>query len=232
MVGKRPPSLSDSNIYMGDYKFMDVDEFNLQISCASKIVEPDKITIVQGNKTLEILIDYAMRFNFHIFLISIFEIIFYFTFVSKDEDAGILQTTNYYTNSIINSCTNLSDVEIIYINTILDKIVNASQIITTGAIYAKERLNQNNTIYTLSLTYVGIIAVVQLGLLIINYLLKFKIQWKHIILENIALVGFLGLYEFMFFETVIKKYNAESPQEISALFVRGLQNQCKLLTDN
>ena len=121
MVGKRPPSLSDSNIYMGDYKFMNADEFNLQISCASKIVEPDKIISVQENRALEIFIDYAMRFNFHIFLISIFEIIFYFTFVSKDEDAGILHTTNYYTNSIINSCTNLSDAEIIYINTICTK---------------------------------------------------------------------------------------------------------------
>ena len=225
MVGKRPPSLSDSNIYIGDYKFMNVDEFNLQIN-SPKLTEPvDKRWL----NRLETFIDYAMRFNFHIFLISIFEIIFYFTFVSKDEDVGILQTTNYYTNSIINSCSNLSDSEIIFLNTLLNKFVNSSQIISTGAVYAQRRLTQNNTIYVLSLTYMGVIALIQLCLLVVNYTLKFKIQWKHIILENIALVLFLGLYEYMFFETIIKKYSAESPQEISALFVEGLQAQCRLL---
>jgi len=39
----------------------------------------------------------------------------------------------------------------------------------------------------------------------------------------------LGVYEFMFFETIIKKYMAESPDEISANFVKGLQSQCGLL---
>jgi len=233
MSGKRPPSLSDSNIYLGDYKFESVEEFNLQIHSYDKnlgFITDSQIVEKPVVSLLAIIFDYAMRFNFHILLISIFEILFYFHFVSKDEDAGILDTTAYYTESIINSCTNLTGIEIIYLNSILNKIVNSSQILTSGDEYAKLRLIQNTNIYNLSLTYVGIIGFVQLGLLTINYLCKFQIHWKHIILENFALVGFLGLYELMFFETIIKKYNAETPQEISALFVSGLQGQCKLLS--
>ena len=75
----------------------------------------------------------------------------------------------------------------------------------------------------------GIIGFLQIILFLINYMLKFKIKWKHIILENFVLVMFLGLYEFMFFETIIKNYVVESPQEISALFIKSLQQQCNLL---
>jgi hypothetical protein len=233
MGGKRPPSLSDSNIYVGDYKFESIEEFHLQIHNYDKtagFMIDDTVINTPKYLALEIIIDYAMRFNFHILLISIFEILFYFTFVSKDEDAGILHTTAYYTQSIINSCTNLTGVEIIYLNSLLNKIINSSQILETGVEQAKLRVRQNTDLYNLSLYYVGIIGFVQLGLLTINYLCKFQIHWKHIILENFALVSFLGLYELMFFETIIKKYNAETPEEISALFISGLQGQCKLLT--
>ena len=81
----------------------------------------------------------------------------------------------------------------------------------------------------LSLIYIGILGAVQVGLLGISVVNKFKIKWRHIILENLALVVFLGLYEFMFFETIITQYAAISPDEISAQFVRGLQQRCSLL---
>lgn len=242
MNGRRPPSLSDSNIYLGNYQFESVDEFHAKINNSDKIlpliedIHNEEIINVEyinneptHYKHLEILIDYGMRFNFHIFLISIFEIIFYFRFVSKDEDTGIIATTNYYTQSIVNSCINLSINEINFLNSILNNIVNSSQIIDSGATYAYLRTTQNQNLYNLSWSYVGIIGFVQIILLLINYILKFQIRWKHIIFENFALVIFLGLYEFMFFETIIKNYVVESPQEISALFIKSLQNQCHLL---
>lgn len=238
MHGRRPPSLSESNIYFGNYQFQSVDEFHAKINNSDKILPliediPSEAIQVKEvpiySRHLEIFIDYGLRFNFHIFLISIFEIIFYFRFVSKDEDNGIVQTTNYYTQSIVNSCINLSINETNLLNSILNNLVNSSEIISSGNQYANLRNAQNSSLYNLSWSYVGIIGFLQIILFLINYMLKFKIKWKHIILENIVLVMFLGLYEFMFFETIIKNYVVESPQEISALFIKSLQQQCNLL---
>lgn len=238
MHGRRPPSLSESNIYFGNYQFQSVDEFHAKINNSDKILPliediPSEALQVKEvpiySRHLEIFIDYGLRFNFHIFLISIFEIIFYFRFVSKDEDNGIVQTTNYYTQSIVNSCINLSINETNLLNSILNNLVNSSEIISSGKQYANLRNAQNSSLYNLSWSYVGIIGFLQIILFLINYMLKFKIKWKHIILENIVLVMFLGLYEFMFFETIIKNYVVESPQEISALFIKSLQQQCNLL---
>jgi hypothetical protein len=171
-----------------------------------------------------------MRFIFHIFLISVFEVVFFFAFVSKDEDQGILMTTNYYSNSIINSCSKFNTTEREILNFIFSKFVNSTQIISVGNNAAKFRSDFNTQLFHLGWKYVGILAFIQTCLALFSYKMKFEIQWSNIILENFALVTFLGIYEFMFFETIIKKYTSETPQEISALFIIGLQQQCGIFT--
>jgi hypothetical protein len=111
----------------------------------------------------------------------------------------------------------------------LEKFINSSQILVAGSNAASDRQAKNASIYRVSLTYIGILGGVQLLLALISVVNKFKIKWGHIILENLALVIFLGLYEFMFFETIIKQYQALTPGEISAQFVTGLQQRCGLL---
>lgn len=257
MITRRPVSLSDSNIYIGNYT--SINDFHVRLVPATASAEAEaeaaaaaeassehKITEESGSSSsssssqkiltdnvawayVEFIVDYSMRFTFHLFLISIFEVLFYFQFVSKDEDAGILTTTNYYTSSIINSCTGLNSSESSLLNLILGKIVNSSQILALGEVSASDRQLKNDAIYKLSLTYIGILGGLQVLLGIISVVNKFKIKWGHIILENLALVVFLGLYELMFFETIIKKYQALTPGEISAQFVIGLQQRCGLL---
>ena len=261
MITRRPVSLSDSNIYTGNYT--SINDFHVRqvtVSTASTVAtasvatasaataftaasasasDPDVIiedknydVIATTNVVwsyVEFIVDYSMRFTFHLLLISIFEVLFYFQFVSKDEDAGILTTTNYYTDSIINSCAGLNSTEATVLNFILGKFINSSQVIAAGASASSDRQLKNAAIYRLSLTYIGILAGLQGGLVLISVVNKFKIKWGHIILENLALVVFLGLYELMFFETIIKKYAALSPGEISAQFVMGLQDRCALL---
>lgn len=261
MLNKRPTAFSDSHIYIGNYNFDTVQEFNNKIqplitsqdSLDDKntlelvLREPDNILSLNSTNNiqtpvhvstyihnaphtyLKFTIDYLMRFIFHIFLISIFEVVFFFAFVSKDEDQGILLTTNYYSNSIINSCSKFNITEREILNFILSKFVNSTQIITVGKNAAKIRSDFNSQLFILAWEYVGILAFIQTCLVFISYHMKFKIKWSNIILENLALVVFLGIYEFMFFETIIKKYTSETPQEISALFINGLQQQCGIL---
>lgn len=241
---KRPPSLSDSNIYIGDYKFESVNTFHSRKvplisgedieSVKSELVlsEPldttEKIIVVVS--WFEFCIDYSLRFVGHVFLISIFEALFFFAFVSKDEDRGILATTNYYTNSIINSCSWLSANESNFLNLILERFVNSTQVLADGLNFANARQATNFRLYNLAWSYVGILGGIEILLVVISYSNKFKVKWGHIIFENLALVIFLGIYEFMFFETIIKKYSTETPQEISADFVKGLQRRCGLLS--
>jgi hypothetical protein len=235
MAAKRPVSLSDSNIYIGNYSIESINDFHVRskplIEAPAPAPAPDpKEELVNFDKYLEISVDYTLRFAFHIFLISIFEVIFYFKFVSKDEDNGILGATNYYTSSIIKSCRGLNKNETALINSVLEKFINSSQVLATGYAASVQRSSINDSIYQLSLSYIWILASIQVLLFLVCYFKKFKLAWSSIIGENLALVIFLGLYELMFFETIIKKYQAETPQEISALFVRSLQQTCGLLT--
>jgi hypothetical protein len=253
MITRRPVSLSDSNIYTGNYT--SINDFHVRltdgapaaavaataeatdstlslnsVASAEVATKPDStVTTNLAWSYVEFIVDYSMRFTFHLLLISIFEVLFYFQFVSKDEDAGILITTNYYTDSIINSCTSLNSTEAAILNFILGKFINSSQVNLAGATASSGRQLKNAYIYRLSLIYIGILAGLQGGLVLISVINKFKIKWGHIILENLALVVFLGLYELMFFETIIKQYDAITPGEISAQFVTGLQQRCGLL---
>ena len=249
MSVKRGISYSESHIQLGDYKFDDKiipfiqnerkilaapdTPIILNEATQSKLLSAPEypvILIETHSNHFRIFIDYSTRFVFHLFLISIFEVAFYFAFVAKDEDAGILNTTNYYTNSIINSCTNLTTAEIVYVDSFLYKIINVTQVINDGYQAKNQRNSVNGRIYNLACGYIGILGGVLIFLLWVSYYNKFKIKWTAVLLENFALVGFLGIYEYMFFMTIIKNYSAESPEEISALFVSELQNECKLLT--
>jgi len=235
MITKRPVSLSDSHIYIGNYINESVNDFHVR---SKPLIENDAIDLVPSktetvitnfDRYLEVGVDYSLRFVFHIFLISIFEVLFYFKFVSKDEDRGILGATNYYTSSIINSCRGLNKNETALFNTVLEKFINASQVLAAGSVAAANRSVINDAIFRLSLSYIWILGSIQALLFLVCYFKKFKIAWSSVIGENVALVTFLGLYELMFFETIIKTYQAETPDEISALFVLGLQNTCGLL---
>ena len=230
MTEKRPISYSESHIYFNSK--------NLPLISASDLIinleEPIKQEAAKQEPVLvvswfEICTDYGLRFVGHVFLISIFESLFFFYFVSKDEDSGILATTDFYTNTLINSCSNLTEPEITIANYVLTKFVNSSTILAQGLNSALIRERLNFAGFVLSWKYTGVLGGLQALLLFVSYYNKFKIRWSHIIWENLALVTFLGIYEYLFFSTVIKTYQTESPQEISARFVRGLQQQCHLL---
>ena len=226
-VLKRPPSLSDSLIYMGNLQQWDpLDRLSNDYLLETQL--EDKET-KQSLKIRDKICEYALLFFIHITLISIFETLFFFAFVSKDEDIGILAATNYYTNSIIKGCTNLTLLEQEFLSQILEKFINSSIIIEEGLIAATERRDYNT--YLLNLSY-GYIAMLFSCIIFIGGYANYsgiKIRWRYIISENLVLVSLLGLYEFMYFMTIIKHYTTESSAEISTLFVEQLHDQCNIL---
>lgn len=245
---RRPPSFSESYIYFNNKK-LEADYNSNKVPFIKPVIEeqerykeeeiPVKLSLnadIPDDKkivsmcNLEFYIDYSMRFVGHVFLISIFESIFFFMFVSKDEDTGILITTNYYTNSIIGACKGgLPSNVTVLVDYVLKQFINSSEVLSLGEKTGLMRRELNLSLFNLSWKYVGGLGGLLVGLILFSICNKYRIKWEHILLENLALVSFLGLYELMFFETIIKKYSTETPQEISALFVTGLQQQCGLL---
>ena len=227
---RRPPSLSESYIYTAEYNFINEP---LQLPSINTLVvrEVDN-NLVNKKKDdrCEIITEYLLRFLMHLSLISFFETVFFFHFVSIDEDKGIISTAAFYTNKLIDSCENLSSSEITIVDFILERFINASAIVKKGHYVETERMGFNYKLNILSWAYFAVLTAFLVGVGVFSYFKKYKIKWLYIIGENLVFVSMLGVYEFMFFETIVKKYSTLSPEEISGGLVLSLQQSCNLLT--
>ena len=89
-----------------------------------------------------------------------------------------------------------------------------------------QRNTYNQGLILNSWLYTAGIAVVFTGLSVSNHLCKNEVNWRNLILENLTLVALLGLYELMFFSTVILKYQSISIQELYGLVINELLAAC------
>lgn len=223
---RRPPSLSDSFIYGGA-----VDKL-VPLAINSPINEPLVEPIVQEETAPprgQRIAEYSLRFLIHITLISVFETLFFFMFVSKDEDSGIMGTIDHYTNIVLDRCSGLAANETVWIDPVLERFINVSSDLEAASNAAASRASFNNGLLLLSCYYIiGLFLLMSFVAGVSRYK-NYKIRWCYIITENLVLVSMLGMYEFMFFETVITQYTTATPTEITGMFIRGLQQRCGLL---
>jgi hypothetical protein len=169
-------------------------------------------------------------FLFHIWLISIFETVFFFGFISKSEDQGILKTVDNYIFAATTACSNISSNATAFLNDVLPLFVNSSNIATDATNALQQRNATNEKLLIQAWMYVGSLFILLVGagavakwkrLLTRRSLLK-------ILLENFGLVALLGIYEFIFFRTIIYNYDALSAAEISEDAVQTLRAGCGL----
>jgi hypothetical protein len=235
-MAKRPPSLSDSFLYLAERGTLEPLHVPLRDSVEVAIINAVDSAVDEEPKTdgvnrCEQGVEYVLRFLFHLTLISVFETVFFFLYVSRDEDGGILQATNYYTNAIINSCSGMPASESTAINNLLEPYINGSSLIDAGAAAATQRSSINYALMRQSYVYIGGLGAAMAVVVAFGLYKRYRISWLYIIGENLVFVTLLGLYEYMFFQTIIKRYSPESPAEISAGLVKGMQQQCGLLTN-
>jgi hypothetical protein len=226
---RRPPSLSES--YLSDYKFIPDHQFFNEVLLREPVVNNAQGPAIEipVYDYCEHFTEYLLRFLFHISMISFFETLFFFQFVSKDEDAGISSISRFYTGRVTSSCKSLNSTDAYYLNTILDKFVNSSQIINQGVRAGLDRDYQNSQLNRVSWIYFAGLNGLLFLLIGFSFYKRYKIRWSYLFFENLMFVTMLGIYEFMFFETIIKKYVTLTPAEISSQFVKGLQSECGLL---
>jgi hypothetical protein len=232
---KRPPSLSESFAWTPE----NIERANriplissserlniLQEEGPDELVAIPNITYFKYEKPV---VEVIIKLLFHITLISIFETLFYFLYVSSLENDGIEKTVNTFINGAANGCKNISPIQIEIIDDLLEPYINASQVIQDGNNAEIVRNIYNKGISNIAWGYVG--GVMGLFVLMVIYarLRKICIKWKVVILENLAMVLMLALYELMFFNTIIYPYHPISTDEIGRNAVETLQDSCGIL---
>lgn len=159
-------------------------------------------------------------FMFHLSLISIFEIIFFFTIVSVYENEAIVSIIINFFSGVPNMCNNMSLSQKEYFTNVFDSIINVTQITDDANISYINRKNFNNKLFVNAWMYFLVIISIDIFLILIKIYYKIKINFKKIILENIVMILILAIYEYMFFKSIIFLYQNISQNELLNLIVK------------
>ena len=170
-------------------------------------------------------IDFVLRLLFHVSLISIFETVFFFVYVSALEDNGILSIVNGYIDDLTDSCIDLTSQQKIFIQEILVR-VNATNIIDYGNASQQVRLAYNKTLYNQAWYYMIWFVSLFLTMSSILYCKGYRVNYKIVVLENIAMIILLAVYELMFFQTIIFQYQSIGVPEIDKNFIQQIEWKC------
>jgi hypothetical protein len=168
----------------------------------------------------------AISFLFHILLISIFETLFFFLFISKSEDTGIQNTINGYVQGVVSQCSRWNASESTVVSEFLALFLNASDILGTASSASEKRRYYNFMLQVQAWVYVLILLLVFTIAALAYLIRKVPIKWKNVVVDNVCMILLLGLYEYFFFRTIIYKYQSLSDSELDGNIVTQLQTQC------
>jgi len=204
---------------------MDLEEIFQFVEWTPNNIRQSENIESKEKRTLEI----CVKLLLHITLISIFETLFYFLYIASLENNGIEWTINAFINGAVNECQLMNATQVQQMNHILDKYINASNIIRIGNLQESFRILYNTTISLRAWMYISILSGLFSIVTVYIKCRRIKMNWTYIILENTSMVLLLGLYEFLFFDTIIYPYQPISTDEIERNMIQQLQNGCGLL---
>jgi hypothetical protein len=161
--------------------------------------------------------------SFHLLLISAFETLFYFEYVNKSENNGIVHTINTYYDPLVANCqTTWTNTTKWLVQELLTYEINQRQIDSAGIAAASSRAEFNTRLVTLSAMYSVICLVVCATIAGFVKCRGWIVPWRRMIAENCMFVLILGLYEVFFFRTIIYQYQTISTAELNQYIVDGL----------
>lgn len=170
-----------------------------------------------------------LGFGVHLSLVSLFETLFFFLFISKSEDDGLQHMIDNYVNGILSSCGTWSPNTTLVINDVLTLLINRTQTLVAASQASTQRAAFNHTLFVQAWMYVaGLMGLVILGTTAAKCR-GMRIAWRRVLLENLIMVSLLGLYELTFFKTIIYNYENISLPELDGTIVTQLHSQCGLL---
>jgi hypothetical protein len=178
----------------------------------------------------EIGYNLALRFSLHIALISLFETVFFWAFVSKQENGALEILMDTYTSNIFSNCSSLSIDQRIGLIDLVNIFVNSTPVYSTAQENLSTRTAFNDILLRNSWVYVGGLTTLFGGLAIVAHIRRIRILWAQILGENAAMIFLLGAYEWMFFKTVVLQYQAISAPELNQRIIDEFYQRCRLLT--
>jgi hypothetical protein len=208
---------SDTNLESYTY-------FKRSASAESLNVQENKTEIKQEIKEYksfhykdrcEMIFNKIMLFFIHLFLISAFELLFFFMFVTKSEDNAINLLFTSITNSATSACSTFNQTDKQIINYVINDIINGTVLLNNANQQYLERQSYNKQLLTTGLLYFFGLFIINVLIVLINkFKFKRKINYKGIILDNLVMISLLGLYEYMFFSNIVFEYETITPNEL------------------
>jgi hypothetical protein len=170
-----------------------------------------------------------ISFGLHITLISLFETIFFFLYVSKTEDSGLRRTVDGYVSGVLASCGNWTSNTTLLVDEMLSLFINASSVYEQSQQSSSTITMFNRGLQIQAWMYVVGLCCITLTGLMVGRCARLRLAWRRILLENLIMVTLLGLYEYTFFSTIIYNYDNMSLPELNEYIVSQLQGTCGLL---
>ena len=204
---KRPPSYSES--------FLDIERDLPYVPL------PLEVRVAPVKKSFGIF-TFIVKSSIHLFLISVFETIFFFSYVSGKEDKAIEGTINTYYTPIKNSCPSWSNATRWIVYEILSNGHEIQKITSDGTDSYRDRIKINLQLLYYSLAVSAVFLSILGGVVGILIYRGIKINWVKTISENVMMVVLLGLYEYVFFMCIIYNYNSISTNELNSYIVNGI----------
>lgn len=216
---RRPPSYSDS------FLIRSPSIFSVNTPTLEPLYIPDNYIEKIDPPLYHTAVIFVLKGSLHILFISSFETLFYFLYISISENTGIKNTIDAYYQPLIQSCDRWSNITKDLILTIMKYEVNKTTVDTEGVRAALIRSTYNTGLLHWSISYSAIcIFVIGLTSFII-WCKKIHVEWQKLIIEHLAFVLVLALYEYFFYITIIYKYTTVSTPELNQYIIDGLY-QC------
>lgn len=172
----------------------------------------NKVTeFIKNHKSLIINIcSKIFYYFFHLALIAIFETIFYFFYISGEEDNGINDNIISVIKDISYDCKYFSSNIKFTIIDYLKSINDSSYIISR-----EYRLDQNKELFNDAMNYVYVFLCISLvmGIIIVNTV-QGRNKIRELFIDTVIIMGILSAYEYNFFLHIIKNYSPITTNEL------------------
>ena len=205
----RPISFSEGHIR--------IPELHETLTVSEPNTEPNPEPNPEPTPKLE---EHALRFAFHLTLISAFETLFFWQFVAPTEDAALIGLVNGYTGGLCQGITPAQQNATQAIFAALHNQTGAIRI--AGTVAAQSRTDYNRGLIQQSWFYFGCLTIV-FCLLAVGVR---SVNWRTLLVENLVLVTLLGLYEWMFFSTIVLRYQSISMPELNVMILNTVASRC------
>ncbi len=185
------------------------------VAAATEVVELPKQNI---------WLEKSLSIGLHVALIATFETLFFFQFVSGLADKGIVSVIDKYSGLLFGGCSNLTFPVRLQLLEVLDQLANTTGIVGEFDKAIASRRTNNDQLLLGTWLFTG--GLYLTWLIAVFATRKHRPPWRTILLENAAMISVLAIYEAVFVNVVVLKYDSITMPEIDQLIFNNAYAAC------